>query len=407
MLVAAGVVGAASVGACVAITGVDDLAEVLCTGASCSNGLDAGMSSPDGDAGALTPQLADGTTDSPSIPCAAGLVACAGQCVDPTTNGENCGACGHSCLGGSCTSSACQPITLATVGGTPVGIAVSATTVYYTSLADAPDGLVGSVPVNGGQATTLVPALSNPRHVAVNGQHIYWVETGAGGSVMMANLDGTNPTVLGPSLDDPWDVHVDGTGVYWANEGTGDGGVGAVQTCATTGCVQPTTLAGGLLERPSGVATTATAIYWTNHVTGGSVYTCAKNGSTQPSPLASAQNDPSSLAISGSNAYWVNDGDGTVMTIPLGGSSMPTQLIPPPPPTGSSGDGYSMPIAVDTSNVYFTNQTALTILSCAVGGCGGVAKVLATGQTSAGIAVDATAIYWTDYARGTVMRLAK
>jgi hypothetical protein len=399
-LVAGTFLGAlAVIGACAAITGVNDLIEVPCVGASCATGGDSGSSLQDGDAGDTT----TGPFDvGPDGACSTGLTACTGHCVELATNGENCGSCGHSCLGGSCASGACQAATLATVGGQPIAIAVSAANVYFAVYATAPGGYVGAVPQDGGSAQPLVTGQNTPRHLAVDAQHIYWVDTGAGGSVMMAALDGTNPVALASSVDDPWGLAVDGTAVYWAVEGSGD--AGAIKTCPIMGCVQAATIASGL-SRPAGVVTGGNDVYWTEAIDGGAIDTCAKSGCAgAPRTVAVAQNDPTSIAINGSNLVWVTDADGTVMTASLAAAIFsPTKLIGAEPSSGA----FSTPVAADESNVYWTNQNDQTIRSCAISGCGGVAKILATGQASAGIAVDATAVYWTDYMRGTVMRLAK
>lgn len=42
-------------------------------------------------------------------PCPTGQIACAGQCVDPQTNSDHCGACGTICRGmNTCTAGSCR-----------------------------------------------------------------------------------------------------------------------------------------------------------------------------------------------------------------------------------------------------------------------------------------------------------
>src|SRR5690348_11683886 len=41
--------------------------------------------------------------------CAAPMMDCGGTCIDPGSDPQNCGACGHDCLGGGCQGSMCQP----------------------------------------------------------------------------------------------------------------------------------------------------------------------------------------------------------------------------------------------------------------------------------------------------------
>jgi hypothetical protein len=39
-------------------------------------------------------------------------VSCDGSCTDTNTDPNNCGACGHNCLGGACVAGQCQPVIL-------------------------------------------------------------------------------------------------------------------------------------------------------------------------------------------------------------------------------------------------------------------------------------------------------
>lgn len=44
--------------------------------------------------------------------CSAGQTVCPTGCADLSTDGNNCGACGHSCYGGACSGSKCQPVSV-------------------------------------------------------------------------------------------------------------------------------------------------------------------------------------------------------------------------------------------------------------------------------------------------------
>jgi hypothetical protein len=79
------------------------------------------------------------------------------------------------------------------------------------------------------------------------------------------------------------------------------------------------------------------------------------------------------------------------------------------PTTLASGLGAPHGIVVDASYVYWVNNTAGTIMKCALGGCGGIPTIIATGLNGPfGLAQDATALYFTEYVNGgLVLKLAK
>ena len=77
-------------------------------------------------------------------PDAVACTPCPGGCVDITSNGENCGTCGHSCLGATCSGGACVPVVL--TNGAPADLAVDEANVYWT---DGTNGSVKRCPIAG------------------------------------------------------------------------------------------------------------------------------------------------------------------------------------------------------------------------------------------------------------------
>jgi len=126
--------------------------------------------------------------------------------------------------------------------------------------------------------------------------------------------------------------------------------------------------------------------------------------------LAAGQH-PGAIAVDATNVYWTNTTEGTVVKCAVAGcGGAPTILA-----SGQSGLGA---IATDGTSVYWTNGSDGTVMRCAVGGCGGNPTLLASGQQSPGeIAVDATSVYWTNggtpqnsptpTSDGTVMKCAR
>jgi hypothetical protein len=120
--------------------------------------------------------------------------------------------------------------------------------------------------------------------------------------------------------------------------------------------------------------------------------------------LASEQNFPAALAVDATSVYWVNSGydqqnppqtlqnNGSVMKVPLNGSSPPIQLV--------ASQIVPAAIAVDATSVYWTVLSDLQgsaksgeIRKIPIGG--GAIVPLATGENYPGtLALDATNLYW-------------
>lgn len=130
----------------------------------------------------------------------------------------------------------------------------------------------------------------------------------------------------------------------------------------------------------------------------------ACNGSQcQPVVLVSNQQGPFGLAIDGTNVYWTNPNGGQVRLCAKNGcNNAPTTL--------ASGQSYPYNVVVDGSNAYWTNYTGTgTVQKCALGGCGNNPTTLASAQVwPNGVAFDASNVYWTDYNQnGAVLMCAK
>jgi hypothetical protein len=314
---------------------------------------------------------------------------------------HNCGACGHDCLGGSCTASACQPLQLSAAGTSPYGIALDSTNVYWVE----GNGKIYAVPIGGGTQTLLGSIGAEGQGVAVLGSKLYatdyqsgvwslsttpstpvqltsvsgvgltsaivadtnnvyfatWASgftncvvaqapSGGGGSMALDSAV-AYPMVVGPV---PFNVAADATHVYWANTGTMDNG----------GSVQRAPIGGGTVETiaptqayPWGLVVYSGSVYWTNLGTAaqtfsdGSVMKVAI-GSTSPTALVSNVHAPTALAVDASGVYFTMLGSGTsrlIAKVPLGGAASPTTL--------ATMVGVSVQdIAVDSTSIYFSQQ---------------------------------------------------
>jgi hypothetical protein len=106
------------------------------------------------------------------------------------------------------------PVTLAV--GEPSGVAVDATTVYFT---DFQAGTVAAVPIGGGAAVTLVSGLRYPSAVAVDATNVYFVNSSPTDvSLMKVPIGGGAAVVMAVGLTGaPSYVGIDASYVYWSS----------------------------------------------------------------------------------------------------------------------------------------------------------------------------------------------
>ena len=318
------------------------------------------------------------------MPCNAPMMVCSGNCVDPTSDGANCGTCGHDCLGGMCTASVCQPVQLVGDLNGASYLAQDADTLYWTNFGG---GTVMSIPKAGGTATTLATGQIEPLGISVNATSVYWANYGST-TVQQVYLNGTNLTTVAMGQTAPAATALDATHLYWANYA----GTPSVFKANLDG-TNPVVLAmsqGGA----SCLVVDATAVYWVDYVDG-AVRRVNLDG-TNLLTLAMGQAAPNFCALDATNFYWTSSGSsttatGTVNQIVKDGST----------PAIAIATSQALPsgIAVDGSTIFWLNEHASTVVSAPVGG--GASTVLAmTGHDPINVVVDAKGIYWTVYGMG-------
>jgi hypothetical protein len=403
----------AIVTACSLFTGVDGLREVACDSAGCAQEPDASTQKDSASGTALdaAPDVTRDPTDAKSpkerdaplepIVCEAGMTACGGACAALDDDPENCGACAHSCLGGECITSACQPVTLATLPA-PVPIAVSKTQVYVASL---DEGYVASLPLTGGTAVTLAPDEGSPRHIAADSNFVYWCDESSG-TVRRSTPDGSTIVTLASGQLTPWALTVDATDVYWTNGFfSSDAGTGpTVLSCALGGCGGVPTVVYSDTVSSRGIGLVGASVLWAEPYSD-KIVTCPKTGcpASGPTAVAAGQSGATSIATDGVNLFWQDDGIGSLMMCAASACTTPTMVASGISTTGAYGNA----VAADSARVYWADQTLGTVFGCATTGCT-TPTILATAQGDvAGIAVDDVAVYWTSYSLGTVSKVAK
>ncbi len=346
------------------------------------------------------PVCADAGSGYACIACSAPTpTPCFGSCVDLTSDGTNCGACGHDCQGGLCLGGLCQPVTLATGLDDPTVIAVGPTGVFWTTFPASDAGAVMTCGLDGGPVTTLATETGTPSGIAANTTHVYWADESIGVQECAIGGCGAGPTLVaaGPAKD----LAIDSSSVYWIQENPGVG-----LSCPLAGCpvgadggAEPTTLFSGQ-GYTQNLAIDATSIYWSGPP---GAFKCPLSGC----PLDADGGDAVTvlattggygISVDSANAYWGGPVVGLLACAIGGCGGMPRALAATAYPFNTVSDGI---------NVYWTDYTSGAIDRCAISGCGGQPTVMASGQRPFGIALDSTTIYWTDSTGGTVSRLAK
>ena len=190
-------------------------------------------------------------------------------------------------------------------------------------------------------------------------------------------------------------VALDATNVYWAgNEG--------IVTCPKTGCNGAPTVV--VPADAVGVALVGANIYWTNQQAGadaGDVAVCPKSGCTATSATTgNFAGVGDQIVVDANNVYWSVDqvaggqtlvGATTIFECPLSGCTTPIVLATNQSPAlwGNSG------LALDDQTVYWTDDANWTIVSCAIGGCGGAPSVITHAEFAPrSLAVSGGTLYW-------------
>ncbi len=288
-------------------------------------------------------------------------------------------------------------IVIASGQSNPTSIAVDDTNVYWTN--DVTAGSIMRAPLTGGIVTVISSGQDSPVPLAVGGGVVYW--SNASGDILNAPTTGasiTDPNVTAHLQGTPSSLVVSGSSLWWT-----DALNGMVHSCdaPAAGCPDGINMMYAGDTQPTSIAIDTGSVWWLSAWSGGRVEQCTANACTGTSEaLVENQTGVHALTIDATNVYWTMPD--RVLTasrlIPDGGAAIVTTL--------ASGMARPWGIAVDATDVYFTNLNGGTVMK--VSKSGGDPIVIAANLSSPfGIAVDATNVYFTSSGDGRVLRAPK
>lgn len=279
-------------------------------------------------------------------------------CETSLTTGDDCGECGYSCLGGACSGpKACGVATVASGQSYPSAITVDATNIYWVNTNSSQVMRVAKTAAactsTAGCELLGSPAVSSPLAIANDGTSIFWSNSNM---LRRASVAGATPVDIGAAnLTTAGLIAVSGGKVFWSSRGTND--------------------------------------VWRDDVTGGNVTRIAEGS------------EPGGLAVDATHLYVAGYGGMFIYKIPVNATTSctmrPDGAIGTCPTIWNTVPNRPIQIAVDGTNVYYTQNPGGDIRQGKKDGTG-MLTVLAKNQSVPGpIVVDATRVYWGNFRGGT------
>jgi hypothetical protein len=245
-----------------------------------------------------------------------------------------------------------------------------------------------------------------PTGIALDASSVYWSNRDAGTIVKcpLAGCDGKPPTPLATNIGSPLGLAVDASSFYWmAAPVPASTGIAQVLKCPLAGCTGvPEKLFEFQVENRLADV----------HVRGGKLYyaawpqlgSCPTSGCAVDGPTAFTRM-PALGVDSNSDSLFVARNNG-LLRCTLDGCLDPIVL----------SNIASLGLAIDATHAYFTTfdyfkMSGLIkpgVFRCPLEGCGDAAEPLASGDISPfAVAVNASRLFYTNVVQGTVVSLAK
>ena len=297
--------------------------------------------------GACTPVCASGFDD-----CSTGSMQPNDGCETSLNSAASCGACGHGCLGGTCSLQQCQPLVLGSSLPTPHGVAVDAKYVHWVDGTQS-GGRVMRVALTGGVAVPVNTASEpGPYDAASDGQYVYWSDMGD----PMSSPSNAAIRRIPSGGNTPEDV--------------------------VTAAAYP-----GAVVAPQRIVLDANNVYWGSGANSTGVFKVSKSGAGGPSEIPELLGAATAIAVDSTYVYTAFldlyrsriDGTGTPLHYQVG-SSLSVAV----------DDGYVYYAAQDSNNTQNIYKIAKDF--------SGTARVVApvSIMPTSPLVLDATYVYYTD-----------
>jgi hypothetical protein len=307
--------------------------------------------------------------DGGTCSCAPGTPdTCGTKCVNRLTDGENCGSCGHSCLGGTCDNGKCQPVQI--YAGSIYTLTYDADYLYFTRPKTASINVLARVKDDGSgfqDITSVDLGLANYSNLAIVNNTLYWSSAQEVRSCALPSCSGGIQTAI-PGQNTPWTIYNNSsrTRLFWhAKDWMGNPHV-------YTNPASPTPLVDG--DPDKGAADDSFLYYGVS----GNVYRVPVGGGAAPVFVGQANGE---VVLSGGNLFYAEEVAG------LGGALAIYKLATTPVSFASlvgyrpdKNVSFGDELVVDGSTVYwYWSGDDLDIMSCPVSGCSSSPTDVVTG----------------------------
>ncbi len=334
------------------------------------------------------------TTGGPGLgSCAADMHSCGSRCVSFSTDARNCGGCAHSCMLGQCSNSQCQSFGFI-AGLKNVGnVFADSEHVYW-----ADNGQLFMSNKLGNVVTKLgLTGASSGKVIASDDKAVYFFDTDNNSFGRTSRNELAISTLYSaPMFRGVFRAYHDD--FYWAERN--ESGEDRIMVGSTKGA--EAMVAGVATAGVRDIAVDSKHVYWTT--TDGRVSRASRFGGCSTTEcsesIAREQASPGSITVDAAHVYWANEKTGVVLR--ANKDSLAIEAF-------ASGRGKPGHVTVDYGGVYFTVQSPnghTDVVKALLSG-DGVIVLGSSNHPIGSLAVDSTALYWTDRTDGMIYKLAK